>query len=389
MHQIIKTCYQKSIRILKDNSTRFGVLASGYSPQAKERNYLSIFGRDASLCSLGMVVSGERGLISSARHSLETLAKYQADNGQIPFYVKPEKKQSSFYYLGCLDSTLWWLIAIKFFSKNTSYNLEVKLKASVKKALNWLACQEHPGFYLLQQNEASDWADLMPRSGFVLYSNALWYWVKKLYNLKNQQETKDYFNYIFGQGCPIPKKVIQSNHRLKGLLKSLKKEPTAELYRSFVNYSFCGLEGDVFGNILACLFGLANDQKVEKIIDYFLKNKANKPYPVKSVIRPIRPKAKLWREYMSKHGGINKPWQYHNGGLWPFIGGFWVILLSMIDNKLAVKELEALAKLNQKNNWQFNEWFHGQSARPRGMPKQSWNAAMYLLAGDFLNFNKN
>ena len=42
---------------------------------------------------------------------------------------------------------------------------------------------EHQRFFLLQQNEATDWADIMPRSGFVLYSNALWYLVKRLYAL--------------------------------------------------------------------------------------------------------------------------------------------------------------------------------------------------------------
>ena len=48
------------------------------------------------------------------------------------------------------------------------------------KRLQWLLAQEHQRFFLLQQNEASDWADIMPRSGFVLYTNALWYCVKRL-----------------------------------------------------------------------------------------------------------------------------------------------------------------------------------------------------------------
>ena len=37
--------------------------------------------------------------------------------------------------------------------------------------LNGCLAQEHQRFFLLQQNEASDWADIMPRSGFVLYTN--------------------------------------------------------------------------------------------------------------------------------------------------------------------------------------------------------------------------
>jgi hypothetical protein len=32
------------------------------------------------------------------------------------------------------------------------------------------------------------------------------------------------------------------------------------------------------------------------------------------------------------------------------------------------------------NSWEFNEWFHGVSGTPCGMPGQSWNAAMFFLA---------
>jgi hypothetical protein len=36
--------------------------------------------------------------------------------------------------------------------------------------------------------------------------------------------------------------------------------------------------------------------------------------------------------------------------------------------------------VNSVNNWQFNEWFHGLTGEPMGMPGQSWNAASFLLA---------
>jgi glycogen debranching enzyme len=376
MKNITDTCYQESIKLLKKNSTKFGLLASGQSTKAKRRSYLSIFGRDASMSAIGVSISKKRDLISSARRSLETLAKYQADNGQIPFYVKPEEKEVDFYYLGCIDATLWWLIAIKLFDKNTSYNLEKKLKININKAINWLKCQEHPNFYLLQQNEASDWADLMPRSGFVLYSNALWYWTKKLYNLSNTQNTKDYFNYIFANK-KIPQKITKQNPRLTKFLEY--KNNKNKFYPSFVNYSFSGQEVDVFGNILACLSGLADNKTSKEITNYFVKQKANKSYPIKSVLKPIKKKDILWRKYM-KHYNLNKPYQYHNGGIWPFIGGWWVVLLSNIDKPLARKELEKLAELNQKNHWQFNEWFHAKNNKAMGVDHQSWNAAMYIMA---------
>ena len=385
MKNYTEDCYKQAIKLLKENSNKFGILASTPTKAAKDRNYLSIFGRDASICAMGMVASGDKNLKVSARRSLESLSKYQADNGQIPFWVKPAKQQSDFYYLGCIDSTLWWLIAMKFYDKNTGEKLSQKFTKQIKLAINWLECQEHPKFYLLQQNEASDWADLMPRSGFVLYSNSLWYLVKKLYKLKNLEQSKEYFNYILDANKKLPAKIVKENAHLKTLKSFVKVDKNNPTYLSFLNYSQVGYEVDVFGNILACSVGLADDKKRQAIIDYFIKNKANQPWPIKTVLKPIKQGDKLWRDYMNRHNTINRPGHYHNGAIWPFIGGFWLMLLSISDEKLAHLELLRLAQLNERENWAFREWFDGQTGHPGGMPRQSWNAALYILAYKNLN----
>ena len=97
-----------------------------------------------------------------------------------------------------------------------------------------------------------------------------------------------------------------------------------------------------------------------------------------SICLPFKRKGAQWRSYMG-HLNLNNPEHYHNGGIWPYIGGFWVILLSITDEKFAQEELVNLAKLNKKNNWQFNEWFDGKNGRAMGMSEQSWNAAMFLM----------
>ena len=37
----------------------------------------------------------------------------------------------------------------------------------------------------------------MPRSGFVLYSNALWFWVKRLYGEPDAEGTREAANRLF------------------------------------------------------------------------------------------------------------------------------------------------------------------------------------------------
>jgi glycogen debranching enzyme len=88
----------------------------------------------------------------------------------------------------------------------------------------------------------------------------------------------------------------------------------------------------------------------------------------------------MWRLYMQRHRQ-NLPWQYHNGGIWPFVGGFWVMALTAAGQRQeALQELEGLAQAAEVNDWQFNEWFNGATGKPEGMPHQTWNAAMFLLA---------
>src|SRR5690606_29778183 len=152
------------------------------------------------------------------------------------------------------------------------------------------------------------------------------------------------------------------------------------LYLSLVNFSFFGEEGDVFGNILAVLFGLADEPAVRRTIDTLLRRSVHEPYPVRAVVRPIHRQSALWRPYMARHRQ-NSEWQYHNGGIWPMIGGFWVALLAAHGyGAEAERELVKLARACRLQNWCFREWLHGRTGAPRGMPYQSWNAAGYLIA---------
>jgi glycogen debranching enzyme len=112
--------------------------------------------------------------------------------------------------------------------------------------------------------------------------------------------------------------------------------------------------------------------------------RVHEPWPVRVTCEPIRRDDPLWREYMARHRQ-NLDHQYHNGGCWPFVGGFWVMALSALGrHEQASAQLVRLAQANRVNGWEFNEWFHGVSGEPRGMAGQSWNAATFLLAREAL-----
>ncbi len=375
---LLDECYRRSLDLLRRNSTPDGILASARTEKAVGRHYASIFGRDAAICALGMAASGEPDLIDSARAGLLTLARHQAPNGQIPKYVKPETGEVDFWYTGCIDATLWWLAAVGFLDRLVPDGpFSEGLATRTASALRWLECQEHQAWYLLQQNEASDWADIMPRSGFVLYTNALWFWVKKMYDLPTSRETRDFANLLF---CPFGN-AVPEQRRARLLMHYIRNraKPTP-FYLSFVNFSVWGEELDIFGNILASLAGMADASEAGKIASSLVAMGASRPWPIRVVGTPIDRKDPLWRLYMQRHRQ-NLPWQYHNGGIWPFVGGFWVMLLARLGREAeAWAELEKLALANRLNDWEFNEWLHGRTGEPMGMPGQSWNAALFVLA---------
>jgi hypothetical protein len=377
-NDLIERCAQESLRLLETNVTPQGILAATRSEAAEARRYTRIFGRDAAVCALAVAGSGIAALEQGAVASLDSLAALQAPNGQIPKYVDPDGKDADFWYLGCIDATLWWLLAADRVRRHSPIaGVAARWQDNIDRALTWLLAQEHQRFFLLQQNEASDWADIMPRSGFVLYTNALWYGVKRLFDLPQRDETRYHFNHLFH---PYSRD-LPDYHRARLLRHyAARGQRTNGLYLSFVNLAFVGDEGDVFGNLLAILSGLAGDARANEVLQALLAASVADPYPIRVVTRPITSEHELWRVYMARHQQ-NLPHQYHNGGIWPFIGGFWVVALVMLGQlELARSELAKLAHVNSLDDWRFTEWFHGQSLEPRGMAGQSWNAATFLLA---------
>ena len=393
---LITACTQASLDLLERNLTPHGILAASPTAAAVARRYTRIFGRDAAICVMAMCGSGRPALEQGAVASLDALAAQQAANGQIPKYVDPEGRDADFWYLGCIDATLWWLIAVDHVRRHGSVGTAgppqdaqhrnaqhgslvsaAHWADAVQRAIGWLLAQEHQHFRLLQQNEASDWADIMPRSGYVLYTNALWHEVKRRFALADADATRHHFNHLFN---PFQRD-LPEYHRarlLRHYARRGRRDPG--LYLSFVNLAVVGDEGDVFGNVLALLCGLADETMGQRIVQTLTDARADDPYPVRVVLHPLTRQHELWRRYMERHQQ-NLVHQYHNGGIWPFVGGFWALALAR--QGLRDQAWDVLARVAQANaldGWRFTEWFHGRTLAPNGMPGQSWNAATFLLA---------
>jgi glycogen debranching enzyme len=146
-------------------------------------------------------------------------------------------------------------------------------------------------------------------------------------------------------------------------------------YLPYLGFRAVGEWFDSLGNLLAILAGVADEAKTHVILE-FISQHGLDAWPLRSLTPPVQRGDSDWREYYSL---VNQPHHYHNGGVWPFIGGFYVAALVKAGrSEAAARALENLAALNLRG--EFNEWHHGETGEPMGVQCQAWSAGMYLFA---------
>lgn len=389
--------YTLAVEGLHKNSHEHGLMAARPAPNLEKLTYAALYPRDVGVSVIGMLASDDDKLIQLAKVSLETLAKAQSARGQFPQAYKPETNHIEWWHPGTIDGTLWWSIAVLEYVKKTGdKHFYEKLKPQLEKAFTWLAYQDTNNDCLLEQGESAGWDDEFPRMGTVLYTNALWYWLIKLrIEVEERKDLEHLRSYVY-EGVNtflwiqkvddhkrhwFPENSYTQNNAFSFRFMEFVNAQTVYLpyYLGCVSHLSYEMRCETYGNILACLVGLADEEKQRTITEFIYGAGVNMPYPVKVMYPPIYPGEDDWRSYMTK-GRQNYPWQYHNAGIWPYVGGFWVKWLAQYDKKKAEHQLHKLAEANAINDWEFNEYLHGQHGTPMGVQYQSWNMAMYIAA---------
>ena len=124
------------------------------------------------------------------------------------------------------------------------------------------------------------------------------------------------------------------------------------------------MKGDAFGNVLALLYGLADEPQSRRKCCARCRSIActSRIRCGRSCARSASRSA-LWRPYMARHRQ-NAAWQYHNGGIWPMVGGFWIAaLVGSWREREARSSLIQLARACELDDWAFAEWLHGKISR--------------------------
>lgn len=341
-------------------------------PRTAGWGYPEPYTRDLMISILGIAVSKNLELLESIRKVLITLAENQTQRGHISSLVHDSQNR------GSSDTTPLFLLGVAIFRKVTG-EMDF-LRGSVDKALTWMAYQSPSDRYLIGQQPTSDWRDEQWTTGYGLFVNALTYSYLMLLGEKEQAALlcKE-INKSTLTGGTIPPNTFE------GFAIPNKPWYAFWTYKIHSNERF-----DLLGNSIAILSGIASASRAEEMIAWLenecvtmrMNNELNVDLPPNffPFIMPADP------DWQTRYDLFNMPGNYHNGGIWPFVCGFYVAALVAANQPILAEqkliELTRLVKLTraEKVTFGFNEWIKAQDGKPMGQDWQTWSAAMYLYA---------
>lgn len=349
-------------------------------PRTAGWGYPEPYSRDLMLSIFGTAVSGNKKLLESSRKVLETLAKNQTEHGHIPSLVHDKEDR------GSSDTTPLFLLGAGIFRRVSGE--KDFLDNAVKKALVWMEYQSPTDRNLVAQQPTSDWRDEQWVTGYGLYVNTLVYSYLRLLgkNDKADKMHREISRFTITGG-------IIHHHVNEGLV--VKHKP----YYALWSYKIHNSERfDLLGNSLAILSGIASRSRAEKMILWIeeecnnMKKRGDLAVDLPPNFFPyIKPEDRDWHP---RYATYNKPGEYHNGGIWPFVCGFYVAaLIAAKKYELASKKLISLTRLiklssTAKVTYGFNEWIKAQDGKPLGQDWQSWSASLYLYAAKCVETKK-
>ncbi len=341
-------------------------------PRTAGWGYPEPYTRDLMFSILGIAVSDNKELMESIQLVLETLAKNQTEHGHITSLVHDKEDR------GSSDTTPLFLMGVGIFRKVTGK--KDFLEEATQKALTWMEYQSPSDRHLVAQQPTSDWRDEQWVIGYGLFVNTIVYSYLRLLGLNDKAKI------VRGEMSrfTITGEVIH-HHVHEGLRVSDKP------YYAFWSYKIYSSERfDLLGNSLAILSGIASPTRANEMVSWIeaemeaMQKKGDLALGLPPNFFPYtNPEDPDWHP---RYAQFNNPGDYHNGGIWPFICGFYVAALVAAKRyKLAEEKLLILTEVmklraNQDLKFGFNEWIKAQTGLAMGQDWQTWSAALYLYA---------
>lgn len=403
--QIDTEGYDAAIDLLHTCKTTHGFVAT---PERRQ-NYSRIWGRDSSITGLAALLSGDDELIDGLRLSLRTLAQHQGPHGEIPSNVDPGAQRVSYGgTAGRVDADLWFVIACDEYWRQTRDDAFLEeMLSPLEKVRFLLGAWEYNNRGLLYVPPTGDWADEYMQSGYVLYDQLLYLQALNAFCAfhRFQHESDDH---------ALDEKVARLEHLIRANFWFLDTDdPPKDVYHKilfekgrkaaphchgaywlpFFSPFGYGYRFDSMANSLVMLFEVADESQSEAVDDYIAEHIVPDEIKLLPAFNPvITPKDEDWDDLQTtfSHTFKNEPYEYHNGGLWPIVTGFYAASLAQRKKRKAAETYcrgihEANRKGGEnKKKKRFPEFLHGKQFTPGGTQSMAWSAAAAILSEQYI-----
>lgn len=391
----INSAYRESIKLLKRLDTSKGFIASTESVS----NYRRVFARDGVISGLAALTSDNAKLIEAFSKTLQTLKATQDKTGRIASNVpvKGNKLNYGVSYgtiVGRIDPTCWYIIGVcQYALKTGDMKFFKEFSQSLSRAFFYLRCLELNNRGLLYIPQGGDWADEYINHGYVLFDQLLYYIAMRSYleltkDEKISKRKKLLKNLIAINYFPDETE-IESKYVYNSALFSISlKKYTPPLPLPYFTSHSVHYHIDNFAIALLILSNILSREENKLMRETVFKTCQNKDFSILPAFHPvITPEDFNWHilknNYVFKFR--NKPYEYHNGGLWPLVHGF---MLSSSGKEKGKLELQKFAEILERDNYLFPEFYNGKTFKPGGTNYLGFSAAAYILAYNAVINNK-
>ena len=392
----VESTYRRAIEVLRGNATQRGLKAS-------HAYYNQVWARDAFISFLGANLVQDAPLLQSAKTTFDVFAKTRSPLGQIANFYDLSTDSPEFGFSGSTDSSCWFVVGLAslYYSTEDRSLLGAPLDAALD-AYRFVRYQDANNSWLIDSPQGADWMDAaIQRTGKTLYNNVLFLAATKCLllllsasgrpsdgtYLLDYDALEERFTDVFLPGTDSVDRIsnywprLATHHREQRLVDKSKK-----YFLQYISFARIDSHFDTLSNLLCVLSHVAESETCDSILETIRARQLTRPFPVRVLDPPYKRGEAGYDENLDALLPIQHrsgQYDYHNGGVWPFVGGFYVCALNSFGRD-ASAELEALARANgvlrQGETVGFNEWLDGRKGEARGQYGQSWNAGMFIAA---------
>lgn len=398
--ELCKKGYDQAVSLIKQCISSGGFYAS----TRDVANYQRVWARDGGIIGIAALMTGDEELIQSTRRTLQTLREHQGPHGEIPSNIDLNSGRISYGGMaGRVDADLWFIITCaEYWRKTDDADFIDEMFPAIEKTVFLLGAWEFNNRGFLYVPETGDWADEYLQSGYVLYDQLLYLQalrsvleIRKFIHKGEDHELRERVvrlrdmirdNYWIRDGEEMPEYVYHDVLYKK--TRHARKHCVDRHWMPFFTPHGYGYRFDAMANVLASLLEAGSERRNRKVDEHIEGILGKSDLKLLPAFHPvINPRDEDWDDLKMtfSYHFKNRPHEYHNGGLWPLITGFYVASLAQRElYDRAVHYLEGIHRANSSGSdeeeWVFPEYLHGEKQTAEGTLKQGWSAAAAVMA---------